>query len=302
MVGTANVLKAAHELGHSGPAPSGARWRRSAGGPRAEPAGRDRSAARSSWQAAGICGSGVRGPSVRGGRRRRGDLLLRALGDSVSSAARDLRRLNASLPRSAGEDSPGSVSTASTGAANGSVWFSPQSWIALSIGAVGASSVSWNPSGCARRSSATSRCRPVESMKDRPRRSSTRRARFSMPSSAAPGLSDGRVERAAQRFSGGEVELAAGLHDRDMFAPLDLDGEGLDRTSRPLELIGDARGRLTGDSCPRRLVAQDPPTPRSGGQKAHNDRITFGGVADEVFLIRYVSACGVIDDRLTSRP
>jgi hypothetical protein len=36
------------------------------------------------------------------------------------------------------------------------------------------------------------------------------------------------IERAAQRLSGGELELAAGLHDRDMFAPLDLDGEGLE--------------------------------------------------------------------------
>ena len=56
----------------------------------------------------------------------------------------------------------------------------------------------------------------MESRKDRPRRSSTRRAASSIPSSAA-----------LQRLNGGKVEFAVGLHDRDVVAPLHVDRERL---------------------------------------------------------------------------
>jgi hypothetical protein len=52
------------------------------------------------------------------------------------------------------------------------------------------------------------------------------RASLEATQRGAQRVSDGGVERAAQRFDGGEVDLAAGLHDRDVVAPLDLDGEG----------------------------------------------------------------------------
>ena len=48
---------------------------------------------------------------------------------------------------------------------------------------------------------------------------------------------DGGVNRGGQRLDGGEVELAAGLHDRHMIAPLHLDGERL------------VLGGLGGSSC-----------------------------------------------------
>jgi hypothetical protein len=43
----------------------------------------------------------------------------------------------------------------------------------------------------------------------------------------APGTLDA-VKRGAQRLSGGKVELAAGLHDRDIIAPLYFDREWLE--------------------------------------------------------------------------
>ena len=39
---------------------------------------------------------------------------------------------------------------------------------------------------------------------------------------------------ARERLDGGDVELAAGLHDRDVAVPLDLDGERHEVSARPL--------------------------------------------------------------------
>ena len=83
----------------------------------------------------------------------------------------------------------------------------------------------------------------------------------------AQGLSDGRVERAAQRLNGGEVELAAGLHDRDVLRRWTSTAKG-SRSGISAARLPTARDRLTGDSFPRRSGAQDPRTPRSGGQES----------------------------------
>ena len=80
--------------------------------------------------------------------------------------------------------------------------------------------VSWNPSRWARLWSTTSRCSPVESMKDRPRRWKTPRcAALSMPFSVA-----------CSRLAVGNVKLAEGPHERDVIAPLHFGDERLKAT------------------------------------------------------------------------
>src|SRR6185436_13822491 len=48
-----------------------------------------------------------------------------------------------------------------------------------------------------------------------------------------PGTLD-LLENGAQLLDGGDVELAAGLHDRDVAVPLDLDGEWHEVRAHPL--------------------------------------------------------------------
>jgi hypothetical protein len=48
-----------------------------------------------------------------------------------------------------------------------------------------------------------------------------------------PGTLD-LLENGAERLDGGDVELAAGLHDRDVAVPLDLDGKRHEVSARPL--------------------------------------------------------------------
>ena len=76
----------------------------------------------------------------------------------------------------------------------------------------------------------------------------------------APGALDA-IQRGAQRLDGGEVELAAGLHDRDIVAPLHVDGErlragDLDRPSDPVRCRPSDDARLV--CMPVSLATRDP--------------------------------------------